>query len=133
MAARRERSKNVPVDRLSAEIKNILTEYGDEVSENMGEAVKRVTRAGTKALQAESKKRFPKGTGRYAKGWKSRIDTKARTAQGVIYNADVPGLPHLLEHGHANRNGGRTPGRVHIKTIEDEVIKSFEQEVQRIV
>lgn len=97
----------------------------------MAEAVKKVTRAGAKALRAESKRVFPNGTGRYAKGWTSTLDTKKRSAQGIIYNKDVPGLPHLLEHGHANRGGGRTPGRVHIKTIEDEVVNGFEQEVRR--
>lgn len=97
----------------------------------VAEAVKKVARAGAKALRAESKRVFPNGTGRYAKGWTSTVDTKKRSAQGIIYNKDVPGLPHLLEHGHANRGGGRTPGRVHIKTIEDQVAKGFEEEVRR--
>ena len=123
-------AKKVPADRLSAEIKSILAEYGDEVADSMGDAVKKVTRAGAKALRAESKQKFPKGTGAYAKGWTSSVDTKKRSAQGTIYNKDLPGLPHLLEHGHANRGGGRTAGRVHIKTIEDEVVKDFEKEVR---
>lgn len=126
-------AKKVPVDRLGAEIARILRDYGDEVSANMDEAVQKVTRAGAKALRAESKRTFPKGTGRYAKGWKSRIETGKRTKQGVIYNADLPGLPHLLEFGHANRNGGRTPGRVHIKTIEDQVTAQFTREVEEIL
>ena len=123
-------AKKVPADRLSAEIKSILAEYGGEVADSMGDAVKKVTRAGAKALRAESKQKFPKGSGAYAKGWTSSVDTKKRSAQGTIYNKDLPGLPHLLEHGHANRGGGRTAGRVHIKTIEDEVVKDFEKEVR---
>ena len=121
--------KKVPADRLSAEIKSILAEYGAAVDENMGEIVRQVTASGAKALRAESRQKFPKGSGAYAKGWKAKTDTKKKTKQGIIYNADLPGLPHLLEHGHVNRDGSRTPGRVHIKTIEDEVIKNFEQEV----
>ena len=123
-------ARKVPADRLSAEIRTILAEYGGEVEENMADAVKKVTRAGAKALRAESKQKFPKGSGAYAKGWTSSVDTKKRSAQGTIYNKDLPGLPHLLEHGHANRGGGRTAGRVHIKTIEDEVVKDFEKEVR---
>ena len=123
-------ARKTPVDRLSAEIKGILAEYGTEITENVQDAVKKVTRSGAKALRAQSKQTFPKGSGAYAKGWKSSLDTKKRSAQGVIYNADLPGLPHLLEHGHANRNGGRTPGHVHIKTIEDHVIEDFTKEVQ---
>ena len=123
-------TKKVPTDRLRAEIYKILSDYGHEVNENMDNAVKKVARSGAKALRSESRVKFPNGTGQYAKGWKSSVDTKKRTVQGAIYNEDLPGLPHLLEHGHANRGGGRTPGRVHIKTIEDEVIQSFEKEVR---
>ena len=123
--------RKTPVDRLGAEIKSILAEYGTEVTENVSDAVKQVTRAGAKALRAESRQKFPNGTGRYAKGWKSKLDTGKRTTQGTIYNEDVPGLPHLLEHGHANRNGGRTPGRAHIKPIEEQIIAEFTKEVQR--
>ena len=123
--------RKTPVDRLAAEIKSILAEYDVTVTENVSDAVKQVTRAGAKALRAESRQKFPNGTGRYAKGWKSKLDTGKRTLQGTIYNEDVPGLPHLLEHGHANRNGGRTPGHVHIKPVEEQVIAEFTKEVQR--
>lgn len=124
-------ARKTPADRLGAAIKNILADYGDDVARSMEDAVKKVTRAGATALRAESRQKFPRGTGAYAKGWKSRLDTKKRTAQGTIYNADLPGLPHLLEHGHANRNGGRTPGRVHIKPVEEQIIEDFTKEVER--
>ncbi len=123
-------AKKTPVDRLSAEISRTLSEYGDEVAASMNAIVRKVAQSGAKALRTESKQKFPHGSGAYAKGWRSKVDTNKRTAQGTIYNEDLPGLPHLLEHGHANRGGGRTPGRVHIKTIEDEIIKDFEKEVR---
>ena len=124
-------ARKTPIDRLSAEISKMLSAYGDEVADNMSSIVKKVSQSGAKALRAESKQKFTHGSGAYAKGWRSSIDTNKRTAQGTIYNADLPGLPHLLEYGHANRGGGRTPGRVHIKTVEDELIKDFEKEVRR--
>jgi hypothetical protein len=48
----------------------------------------------------------------------------------VVYNADAPGLAHLLEHGHANVNGGRTPGRAHIAPVEEMVLEQFEKELE---
>ena len=99
-------AKKIPVDRLAAEIEKILTEYGDEVQQDVDEAAQRVTKAGVKAVRANAKDSFD-GTGRYAKGWKSKFETGRLSSQGIIYNGDLPGLPHLLEHGHANRNGGR--------------------------
>lgn len=127
------RPRKAPADKLSAEIRGILAEYQVEVTGVVTEAVKKVTRAGAKALRAESREKFQthSKTKPYYKGWTSTLDTGKHSAQGIIYNKDVPGLPHLLEHGHANRNGGRTPGRVHIKTIEDQVIKDFTKEVER--
>lgn len=124
-------ARKTPIDRLSAEISKMLSAYGDEVADNMSSIVKKVSQSGAKALRAESKRKFPHGSSAYAKGWRLSVDTNKRTAQGTIYNADLPGLPHLLEYGHANRGGGRTPGRVHIKTVEDELIKDFEKEVRR--
>ena len=121
--------RKVPVDRLTAEVEKILTEYWENVQQNLGEIVKQMSKKGAQTLRSQSKGTF-NGTGAYAKGWTSKAETGRLSAQGTIYNKDLPGLPHLLEHGHANRGGGRTPGRVHIKTVEDALIKEFEQKVK---
>ena len=67
------------------------------------------------------------GTGKYAEGWTSRFETERFSAQGIIYNKDVPGLPHLLEHGHAKRGGGRVPGREHVAPVEQILESAFHQ------
>ena len=125
-------AKKIPIDRLSAEINKILTEYGNEVQENVDEAAQRVTKAGVKAVKGNASCSFG-GTGKYAKGWKSKFETGRLSSQGIIYNGDLPGLPHLLEHGHANRNGGRTPGRVHIAPVEQKIIEDFEKAVKKAI
>ena len=128
-------AKKIPVDRLSAEINKILTEYGNEVQENVDDAARRVTKAGAKAVKASAKDlfRIGKGEKNYAKGWTSKFETGRLSAQGIIYNKDLPGLPHLLEHGHANRNGGRTPGRAHIAPVEQKIIEDFEKAVKKAI
>ena len=123
-------ARRTPVDKLSEEIGSILAEYGGEVEAEMEEAVKKVSKAGAKDLRAKSKQTF-KGSGAYAKGWASTVETGVHSAQGVIYNKDLPGLPHLLEHGHLNRDGSRTPGREHIAVIERQIIEDFTKEVER--
>lgn len=129
------RSKKVPVDKLDAAIKGILRDYGNEIAGSMNEAVKKVTREGVKTLKAESRQKFKTHSDQkpYYRGWTSRVETGKRSAQGVIYNKDVPGLPHLLEYGHANRGGGRTPGRVHIQPVNDKIVESFLKEVQQAI
>lgn len=126
-------AKKTPIDKLSDEIGAILADYGEDIDKEMAEAVKKVSRAGAKALRSKSKQTFPRGGGAYAKGWTSTVETGGHSAQGIIYNKDLPGLPHLLEHGHLNRDGSRTPGRVHIATVEEQIVSEFTAEVEKSI
>lgn len=125
-------AKRIPIDRLSAEINKILTEYGEQVQQDVDEAAQRVTKAGVKAVKGNAKGSFG-GTGKYAAGWTSKFEKGRLSSQGTIYNGTVPGLPHLLEHGHANRNGGRTSGREHIGPVEQKIIEDFEKAVKAAI
>lgn len=125
-------AKKIPIDRLSAEINKILTEYGEDVQRDVDEAAAKVTKAGVRAVKGNSRSTFG-GSGKYASGWTSKFEKGRLSSQGIIYNATVPGLPHLLEHGHANRNGGRTPGRSHIAPVEQKIIKDFEEAVKNSI
>lgn len=115
---------------LALELNKILQEYGDEVVENMTDVIKDAAKTGAKKLKADAQNTFG-GSGRYAKGWTSQVETGRLSAQGVIYNKDLPGLPHLLEHGHAKRGGGRVEGTVHIAPIEDEIEKTVISQLRR--
>jgi len=121
-------AKRTPIDRLTLEVGKILEEYGDNVQENINEIVSQMSKQGAKAVKSEARGTFG-GSGKYASGWTSQVETGRVSAQGTIYNKDVPGLPHLLEHGHANRNGGRTAGRIHIAKVEEQLVKDFESKV----
>lgn len=125
-------AKKVPLDKLQSEIDKILDEYNERIFDGVQDSVEAVTKAGAKAVKKEAQSKFG-GTGKYAKGWTSKVEKSRTDAQDVIYNKNTPGLPHLLEHGHANRGGGRTPGREHIKPVEDMIIKEFEQKVVSII
>lgn len=124
-------ARRVTTDTLGEVVKELLEDYDVSVTEEMKEAVKRATKEGVKVVRANSKA-FG-GTGRYAKGWTSQVETGMTSAQGTIYNADLPGLPHLLEHGHAKRNGGRVPGRVHIAPVQEKLTEVFTNELGRSI
>lgn len=115
---------------LEKEIGKILQQYGDSVTDNIKEVTKKVARAGVKSVKANSQSMFG-GTGKYASGWASKVEDGRFSAQGIIYNKSLPGLPHLLENGHAKRGGGRVPGRAHIAPVESELIKQFEDAIVR--
>ena len=115
------------IDKLGASIEKILAEYGDELQENIDEITVKVGKAGVTALRNQSKQNFG-GTGTYAKGWRSEVDRTRLGTTVTLYN-QTPGLPHLLEHGHAKRTGGRVEGKPHIAPVESKLIKQSETEV----
>lgn len=122
-------SRRITPDQLSAAVDQILEKYGDDVKDNVNSIVKDITKQGVKMLKSQARSAVG-GTGKYASGWTSQHETGRVSAQGTIYNGTLPGLPHLLEHGHANRGGGRTAGRVHIAPVEEQLIKEFESKVK---
>lgn len=117
------------VDTLAADIQKILEDYNEDVQNLSKEAVRKIGQKGAQALRSASG--VFGGTGKYASGWSSKVEENRMGAKATLYNAKVPGLPHLLEFGHAMRNGGRVSGKVHIKPVEDELISAFEQELER--
>lgn len=128
-------AEKVTVDNLDDVVKSILKEYEDDVSKNMTDITKKVTKAGVQALKAESKSKFgtvKKRKRKYADTWTSKSEVGRLYTKGTIYNSQ-PGLPHLLENGHAKVGGGRVKGKVegrpHIAPVEEMLIKLYEEEV----
>lgn len=119
-------ARSTPHDQLAAAINGILDEYANDVTVSMKDAVKKVTKEGTKALKRASAQAF--GNGDYAKSWRFVYDADNIGASGVIYSSK-PGLPHLLENGHLLRNGRFWQGKPHIKQVEDQIVEDFENEV----
>lgn len=123
-------SRKITADNLGEAIAEILEEYGDEVQKDMDDVVKDIGKAGVKAIKSASG--VFGGTGKYRKGWTSQTDTERYGSTVTIYNR-TPGLPHLLENGHAKRGGGRVPGKTHIAPVEQELIKQFEEQIEKAV
>lgn len=103
-------------------VNDLLQDYYREgVVEVMTEVIPEVAKEAAKKLQQTS----PKGvTGKYAKGWTSSVEKgRLRVGATVYGKSGTYQLAHLLEHGHATRNGtGRvyedTPAHPHIADVE---------------
>jgi hypothetical protein len=113
---------------MAAEIESILDEYADDITEGLEEITTDVAKAGAKAIRASARSMFG-GTGKYASGWTQQVEKKGYWTKATIYNSKTPGLPHLLEYGHAKVNGGRVAGRAHIEPVERQIAEQFERKV----
>lgn len=120
----------ITIDQLASEVNKILQKYGDDVDKNMRQIVKETVKKGATAVRNAAGGAVG-GTGKYARGWTSEVGGGRLRVEGTIYNK-TPGLPHLLEHGHALRGGGRasTSPRVHIAPVEEELVREFESKVR---
>lgn len=120
-------SKRTPIDKLADAVGKILQEYAEDATMSTKEVVMAIGKKGAQAVKQASAGAY--GGGRYSKGWKVTMEETRLGATATIHNT-TPGLPHLLEHGHAKRGGGRVSGRVHIAPVEDELIKDFPKELE---
>lgn len=104
--------------------------YYPQVVEAMGEVIPEVAKEAAKKLKAQS----PRDKGKYAKGWASKVEKgRIRVGATVYGKHGTYQIAHLLEHGHAKRNGGRTKGIVHIAPVEEWAIqKAYDDIMDRI-
>ena len=118
----------ISVDRLADAVNDTLEEYSKLADETMRKAV---TDAG-KTVRNSIKEGAPVKSGKYAKSWSVK-NTKmnAHVLEVTVYSRNRYQLAHLLEHGHAKRNGGRTRAQVHIAPAEEKGIEQLEANIIR--
>lgn len=119
-------AKKVTIDNLDEAIIGILNEYADDIDANIAIVTKKIGQTGAKALNSSAKTNF-NGT-KYSKSWTSTTEQGRLYTTVTIYSR-IPGLPHLLEYGHALVGGGRVKGRAHIQPVEEKLIEEYEKEV----
>lgn len=98
---------------LGSMLLELMQDYTDEVQAGMETLVDEVGKQALKDIREGS----PVETGGYRRGWTSKKVKNAAGVSRILYNKN-PRRPHLLEKGHANRNGGRTEGIPHIAPAE---------------
>lgn len=119
------------------EIKDILGEYSKDIDNELYEEAKAIAKQGVQELKRTSpiNKTKTSGKGRYRRGWRMEIDHGFGEVEAVIYNATDYQLTHLLERPHVIRNKygtwGTSKPQVHIKPVEEQCVKEFEDKVTR--
>jgi hypothetical protein len=120
--------RTITVDELADVINEGLKEYADLATENMKKAVKK----SAKVVKDQINGSAPVRTGRYAKSWKVKTTAESSTSlEQTVYSPSRYMLAHLLEHGHAKRNGGRVRAIPHIAPAEEAAEEQLLADIER--
>ena len=124
---------NVDINRVSDAIQATLNTY----SRTIAEGVEKAAAETVKEMVAETKKR-PTGrfsTGRYARSIASQVGENTIHARSRIWYVKSPDyrVTHLINNGHALRNGGRYAGDKHVTKAADRAMINFENRVREVI
>lgn len=118
---------SIPIDGLAQAIATELQVYQQEVVDDLKDSVNDAAKACLEEIKANS----PADSGDYRKGWKLKNAFESNSDIRLqVYNKDHYQLTHLLEDGHANVDGGRTPGKPHIGPAADNAAAALEKNVK---
>ena len=122
--------QTIPVGSLAAEVMKQLDDYAELTTEGMKKAVNDAGKTVKKEIQANA----PVKSGKYAKSWTvKKTDESSTKLEVTVHSKNRYQLAHLLEHGHAKRNGGRTAAQPHIAPAEEIGIEQLEKEIERCI
>lgn len=122
----------ISIENLSSEIEKELTIYSNKVTEG----IKKETKISMSNLVKRTKETAP--VGKRSRHYRDSIASKKleETDRGVTYQWYVKGsdyrLSHLLENGHATRDGGRTRGTHFIANASDPILKDYEKAIEEV-
>ena len=125
---------------LGTQMTQVLTSYNETINEQIAE----VTRSSMKQLVKETKATAPRGrrNGQYRKHIAadySSLNRRSNRLTGLKVSATwyvkAPDyrLTHLLVHGHATRNGGRTTPNPFLQNAVDRVVPEYERRIEEVI
>lgn len=139
------KDKVINPEKMAEEIVNAMKLYTKDVEEGIEKDVNDCADDGVKMLKntamppaSESGTAKPmtrRQWKEYAKSWQRKIDNKTNNITATIHNKEHYQLTHLLEFGHATRDGKRTRAFAHIKPtyekLEDQLLKQIKKTIEK--
>lgn len=121
-------STKIKIDELADAVAEQLEEYAELTADVVKAAV---TKAGN-SVKKDIRDTAPVKSGRYAKNWRTKKTKENSTQLEVtVYSPSRYMLAHLLEHGHAKRNGGRVRAIPHIAPAQEKAEGQLVEDIER--
>lgn len=136
-------NKEVNADAFAKEVVELMKQYTTEVEEAISQKTIEIGYKGLGDIQSVV---LPQATSvgtatpserkawdNYSSSWALKIDNKRNYTSSTLHNKKHYGLTHLLEYGHATRDGKRTRAFAHIDPLEEKLSKELLDSVQEII
>ena len=126
-------SNSIGIDQLGDELDKELSLYGDKIITE----IKKQAKKSMSQLVKDTRATAP--VGHRSKHYRDSITSKktSEDRRSVEYTWYVKGsdyrLSHLLEKGHANRDGGRTAGTHFIQNASSPILEEYVRKVEEII
>lgn len=117
----------------SGQLRQVINDYLTTYGEGIREAVETACAETGKVVAKELKKAGDFNGTAFKKSWTTKTELTRLGASTIVYNKDHYQLAHLLEFGHATRDGGRTKAFNFIAPINDEVEGIFMGELNELI
>lgn len=105
-----------------------VLQQGDEATEQLQDTIyPNATESGT------AKEMTRRTWENYANSWTNKKVEGVNFTSSTIHNKKHYSLTHLLEYGHATRDGNKTRAFAHIQPISDKYSKRLEDNVKEII
>ena len=120
------------IDDFARAIKEALEDYSEEVIEATKQAVEQTAKEVNEEIKRRITFKRTNRTNEYVKSFRIKTTEETRFNKSKVWFVanGQHRLTHLLEHGHATKNGGRAKAFPHIKYGEDLALKRLPELVE---
>lgn len=123
----------IKIDNLYKEVAKAMTEYSEGMSTEIKKIIENVAKETNETIKNHIG--FKSRTGGYIKHFKIKTVFENEYGKRMVWYVASPDyrLTHLLEYGHAKRNGGRTRAYPHIKYGADFAAKNTMERIEELI